>query len=147
MKKDQIITNIGGQLPRSLSSNEIARSLLSLEISAIWNWSRACTAAFPWPSITGTLLAKQRLKDQIKKTEISNTENTYHLLWAKNIPCLNARSSKKGKTTTAYRVKLVLVEMALLVASRPLNARVVVYQRRSWTSTVLFGMHSKLVIN
>jgi len=62
-----------------------------------------------------------------KKTEISNTENTYHLLWAKNIPCLNARSSKKGKTTTAYRVKLVLVEMALLVASRPLNARVVVY--------------------
>ena len=62
-----------------------------------------------------------------KKTEISNTENTYHLLWAKNIPCLNARSSKKVETTTAYRVKLVLVEMALLVASRPLNARVVVY--------------------
>jgi len=62
-----------------------------------------------------------------KKTEISNTENTYHLLWAKNIPCLNARSSKKGKTTTAYRGKLVLVEMALLVASQPLNTRVVVY--------------------
>jgi len=59
--------------------------------------------------------------------KISNTENTYHLLWDKNIPCLNARSSKKGKTTTAYMVKLVLVEMALLVASRPLNARVVVY--------------------
>jgi hypothetical protein len=35
---------------------------------------RACTAAFPWPSITGILLTKQRLKDQIKKqkTEIRN---------------------------------------------------------------------------
>jgi hypothetical protein len=26
-----------------------------------------CTASFPWPSITGTLV-KQRVKDQIKKT-------------------------------------------------------------------------------
>jgi len=58
-----------------------------------------------------------------------NQQHREHLpsFMAKNIPCLNARSSKKGKTTTAYRVKLVLVEMALLVASRPLNARVVVY--------------------
>jgi hypothetical protein len=99
-----------------------------------------CTASFPWPSITGTL-AKQRVKDQIKKTaaivtgtirkqehpcmkrkktllhynntqvfqtkktKISNTGKMYHLIWTKKIPCLNARSSKKGTTTTEYRVK------------------------------------------
>jgi hypothetical protein len=31
-----------------------------------------CTASFPWPSITGTLV-KQRVKDQIKK----NCSNSY----------------------------------------------------------------------